>query len=369
MRPVKLLLVGGYLGAGKTTLLGAVAGRLSASGRRVGLITNDQADDLVDTAMLSGGEHVGVREVAGRCFCCGFDDLLGAADELRGEVGADVLVAEPVGSCTDLSATILQPLKARYSDQFELSPLTVLADPHRLRDLLTGRSGHLHAFAAYIYRKQLEEADVIAINKADLLDASQREAVASLTRELFPEAEVRLLSASTGEGLDGWLAAMLEQQRSGGRLLEIDYDTYAAGEAVLGWLNASARLTARHSPSDWSGFVGRLMAAVHQRLQAASFEVGHVKLFLQAGSGTLAANLTQLDQPPTVRGEADEGASHARMTFNARVETSPHKLERIVREAIDEAAGEAVTVAIDTLRCITPGRPEPTHRYESVVEE
>ncbi len=49
----KLILVGGFLGAGKTTLLWEAARRLGAAGQAVGLITNDQAPDLVDTAFLS----------------------------------------------------------------------------------------------------------------------------------------------------------------------------------------------------------------------------------------------------------------------------------------------------------------------------
>jgi len=51
------------------------------------------------------------REVAGGCFCCRFYDMMDAVAQLR-EYHPDVIFAEPVGSCVDLSATILQPLKA-----------------------------------------------------------------------------------------------------------------------------------------------------------------------------------------------------------------------------------------------------------------
>ena len=49
----RLILVGGFLGAGKTTLLWEAAKQLSSRGLKVGLITNDQAPDLVDTSLLS----------------------------------------------------------------------------------------------------------------------------------------------------------------------------------------------------------------------------------------------------------------------------------------------------------------------------
>jgi G3E family GTPase len=50
----KLILVGGFLGAGKTTLLAEAAKRLAKEGKSVGLITNDQAPELVDTRLLTG---------------------------------------------------------------------------------------------------------------------------------------------------------------------------------------------------------------------------------------------------------------------------------------------------------------------------
>ena len=52
MKKTRLILVGGFLGAGKTTMLWETARRIMDSGKRVGLITNDQAPDLVDTAIL-----------------------------------------------------------------------------------------------------------------------------------------------------------------------------------------------------------------------------------------------------------------------------------------------------------------------------
>ena len=138
MHTTRLILVGGFLAAGKTTLLWEAARRLAARGEKVGLITNDQAPDLVDTrwlehagmAVADGGiGDVGVAEVAGSCFCCNFAGLIDASQRLADTLHADVLIAEPVGSCTDLSATILQPLKEKFSRQFALAPLSVLADP------------------------------------------------------------------------------------------------------------------------------------------------------------------------------------------------------------------------------------------------
>ena len=53
MQSTKLILIGGFLGAGKTSLMARAARVLKGQGKTVGLITNDQASDLVDTAFLS----------------------------------------------------------------------------------------------------------------------------------------------------------------------------------------------------------------------------------------------------------------------------------------------------------------------------
>ena len=81
MRKVPVILIGGFLGAGKTTLVAQAAQRLVQRGQRVGLITNDQAANLVDTAILEAAGSP-VCEVSGGCFCCRFEDLLSAMEKL-----------------------------------------------------------------------------------------------------------------------------------------------------------------------------------------------------------------------------------------------------------------------------------------------
>src|SRR5271166_971068 len=149
-----LILVGGFLGSGKTTLLLQAATRLRAKGLRVAFITNDQGRSLVDTR-LAAASGADVEEVAGGCFCCRFSDFIGAAERLLA-YDPDVMLAEPVGSCIDISRTILQPMKRQYSDRFRLAPLTVLVDPQRAKDLLAPDAD---PDLAYLFTNQLAEAD------------------------------------------------------------------------------------------------------------------------------------------------------------------------------------------------------------------
>ena len=65
----RYIMIGGFLGAGKTTAVAALAQHLARQGSRVGLITNDQGSELVDTAMLRS-KGFATEEIPGGCLCC-----------------------------------------------------------------------------------------------------------------------------------------------------------------------------------------------------------------------------------------------------------------------------------------------------------
>src|SRR4030095_5135682 len=118
----RYIMIGGFLGAGKTTAVGNLARRLSEQGLRVGLITNDQGRNLVDTIMLRW-QGFATEEIPGGCFCCRFNSLVDAAQEVAETSRPEVLIAEPVGSCTDLVATVTYPLRRLYGNNFTVAPV------------------------------------------------------------------------------------------------------------------------------------------------------------------------------------------------------------------------------------------------------
>ncbi|MEN6347009.1 MAG: GTP-binding protein [Armatimonadia bacterium] len=365
MPQTRIILVGGFLGAGKTTMLARAATALVEQGKRVGLITNDQAANLVDTAILEQA-RLQVQEIAGGCFCCRFGQLLETAEQLVAEMSPDVIIGEPVGSCTDLSATVLQPLKDLCVDSYRLSPLSVLVDPQRLRSVLAPEHpSPMHASASYILRKQLEEADLIVINKQDTLTPAEQQQLAAATAEAFSGKPIHLCSALTGEGVAEWLEAVMADVEAGAHIVDVDYDVYAEGEAVLGWLNASATVTAA-TGIDWQALARKLIELIQQAAAARQAEIAHVKLSLTA-EGQGVANLTSTSGTPTVRGEIEGNPVTVSLVLNARVQMSPEELRSIVEGAFAEIAGDGHDLEVETLHSLSPGRPVPTHRYASVV--
>src|SRR5262245_5812597 len=231
------VMVGGFLGAGKTTALLRLAEHLTGQGRRVGLITNDQSSGLVDTTLVDSHGYP-VEEITGGCFCCRFNSLTSAAERLTEAAKPDVFLAEPVGSCTDLRASVQSPLRRLYGDEYRIAPLSVLVDPIRALRILGVESGKgFSEKVLYVYGKQLEEADIIVINKSDLLTPAQLSALEDALRRTYPAAEVFRVSARTGAGLLPWIERIADSQSDTRIAPDVDYDLYAEGEALLGWVN------------------------------------------------------------------------------------------------------------------------------------
>jgi G3E family GTPase len=355
--------IGGFLGAGKTTTMLAAARQLEVAGERVSVVTNDQGVDLIDTQLARATHVDSVSEVTGGCFCCRFDDLAAVIERLNDEQHPTVVLAEAVGSCTDLQSTVVRPLRQLYGETVSVSPLVVIVDPVRYGTLSRLWSApDSEPDMAYLYRHQLDEADVIAVNKADLLSGEEIGQMTGQIQERFPGTRVISYSASTGDGLGEliqmWTSGTLDHP--GRRAFAVDYDRYGAAEAELAWTNQVFNLAASGDsfvPADW---VTHFLDAFSQAIAGAT--VGHVKIRLTTSDGSTKASLTGSDQP-----SYDEQhwtpATSAAVTLNARVAMSPDELEDAIAAstaAADAACG--IMAGPRTGDIFRPGFPVPVHR-------
>lgn len=361
MKPVYIM-VGGFLGAGKTTTVARLARHFTAQGKKVGIVTNDQTSDLVDTHSLrSQGFDVG--EVAGSCFCCDFDALTATVEELGEGRFPDVILAEPVGSCTDLVATVIRPLTEVYRTPLDIAPYGVILKPsHGLRILRGDSKGGFSPKANYIFRKQIEEADFVVINRIDELPPEQVDELQSLIQTEYPSRPVLRCSAKSGEGFDA-LIAMLEQRgQFGRRVMDVDYDVYAEGEAELGWLNSQVAITSA-SPFELDDLLMDLIAQLHGRLLESSAETAHLKVIGLCDASYAVANLVSNATGPELSLASLAQTLAANVVVNARVATDPAVLEAIVREELARVShANGLTHTFVSLQSFRPGRPVPTHR-------
>jgi G3E family GTPase len=363
MNLIRFVMIGGFLGAGKTTTIAQLAKLYQSRGLKVGIVTNDQAADLVDTNTLRS-QGLAVEEVAGACFCCRFEDLVDRVGKLQLSERPDVVLAEPVGSCTDLVATVVQPLKDLYNSRFEVAPYPVLFKPsHGLKILRREQGQGFSPKAEYIFLKQLEEADAIVLNRVDELSASDIEELSKLVGERFPGVPVLKMSAKTGQGLDALVELLTQKGNFGRKILDIDYDIYAEGEAELGWLNSAIRVNA-NGPID----VDQLLLQVVDRLQgvlaAEGAEVAHLKAIGLMDGPFGVANLVASGTKAELSLPAKTKTAEMDLIVNARVAIDPQLLEEKVREVVTAVCtGVGAKANFGATQSFRPGRPTPTHRY------
>ncbi|MFP6762787.1 MAG: GTP-binding protein, partial [Planctomycetaceae bacterium] len=354
---IRYIMVGGFLGAGKTTVLARLAGHYTAQGQRVGIVTNDQAADLVDTNSLrSQGFDVG--EVAGACFCCNFDELMSTMESLSESERPDVILAEPVGSCTDLVATVIQPIKKLYDTQFQIAPYAVILKPsHGGRILRNEKRAGFSPKAAYILKKQLEEADLILINRCDELSVSQADELAELLGTEHPGIPVLRISAKTGAGLDDLIELLAQDGNFGQRILDIDYDTYADGEAELGWLNSSIHVTAETNFS-LDELLLDIVVRLRSKLQEINAETAHLKTIGLWEGFFGVANLVSSDSEAELSLPSTCQVQDVDIIVNARVACDPVQLETYVQECVQAACeSKSTTVEFRQTQSFRPGRP------------
>jgi G3E family GTPase len=370
MTQARYVMIGGFLGAGKTTAMVRFASHLNGAGHRVGLITNDQSSGLTDTRIV---EHAGfpVREITGGCFCCRFNSLMAAADGLSRDSAPDVFLAEPVGSCTDLKATVSYPLRRLYGEQFVVAPFSVMVDPIRAARVLGLEPGRRFSpKVQYVYEKQLEESDFIVINKIDVVAHDRIAALRSALEDRYSTARIFAVSAREGTGLASWFDAVLESADQSRSSLAIDYDIYADGEALLGWLNCTAELSG--GELDGNAWLESLVAGIQHGLHIQSIEIAHLKATLvspDAADELAVVQAAGSEATPQASYRLEAPIRSGELVINLRAEGDPELLQMITLDCLTQAAQLAgVTATIRHEEHFRPSRPVPTHRLAGLTD-
>jgi hypothetical protein len=307
------------------------------------------------------------EEIPGGCFCCRFNSLVDAAHKLTAATRPDVFIAEPVGSCTDLVATVTYPLRRIYGDDFSVAPLSVLVDPIRASRIFGLESGgKFSEKVLYIYRKQMEEADLIVINKIELIEPANEQRLRTALAKEFPGKEILCVSARTRAGLTDWFDRINRTSQPGGEAMSVDYEIYAEGEALLGWLNATVQLASADG-FDANAILRELAGHIQACLNHEDAEVAHLKMTVSPdeGFGDIAAiNLVRNDFVPELSLMLPDNVNSGQLIINLRAEGAPDKLKAAVEVALAETGRDhpELTLRVEHSEHFRPGKPQPTYR-------
>lgn len=176
--PVPILLVTGFLGAGKTSVVNHLLAH--AQGRRIAAVVNDFGAINIDAELIAGAD--GVVSLSNGCICCSLEgDLLRTlASLLRRDPQPEFIVIETSGIAdpSDIVRNLMDPL---IWQEAPLETVLCVVDA-------TTKAAALNDDA--LLRAQLRAADVVALNKVDLADATDCAKVRGAIRALRPAAVI-----------------------------------------------------------------------------------------------------------------------------------------------------------------------------------
>ncbi|RLM84132.1 GTP-binding protein [Halobellus sp. Atlit-38R] len=207
--PVTIL--SGSLGAGKTTLLNRL---LSGAGDRdVAVLVNDMGALNVDADLVSEESELTVAdgqvtELSNGCICCELrDDLETAVVRLAQERSFDHLVVEPSGISEPAPVARLFTGGSPAAAKYRVDAVVAVVDSRLFADtfgpdgeptetVAEGGDGERRPLSDLLV-EQVEFADVVVLNKTDLVDDAERERVERVVRTLRPDA--RILATTYGD--------------------------------------------------------------------------------------------------------------------------------------------------------------------------
>ena len=332
----KFAVFSGFLGSGKTTTMMALTRYYTARHGKAAMISNDLgegvtlADDRL--ARLSG---VNASQITDECICFCHGVLTERLNAYYDD-GCELVVSDIPGFGVGALEHVYHGLSEEYPDQFELGPFTVLIEPRNAALLRSGQGGDM----AHILRAQLKEADLIVLNKCDLLDAAELEADKAWLAEHYPQARVITISAVTGEGLEE-LSQALTQGAASMRHPDIDYDDEDLQNAMDQLTEYYLEYVAQVCCNDFDGteYLSDIAHMVQAELGAGGWEIPHMKLLAWEPEGDFGkVDLLGVERPIEIARRFERPCTDIAVVLNANAACPAGELDEIILGAAKAAS-------------------------------
>lgn len=338
MQPIKFMVVSGFLGAGKTTTMMALAEYMNQHYGETAIMANDLGANLVDTSLTQVSGYT-VVEMSSECICYQMDNVVDKLRRLRDVHGAQFVMSDIPGCGVGALDHVYHTLRDGYDGEFELAPFTVIADPERLRMIMPEKADiNLPEELVYLLRLQLEEADLVVLNKCDLLSEADIQRYLDFLKTAVPDIPVMAISAREKTGI----AELADYLMTHGTMMKNfsvrNNKEFEAAEAKLTWYNRRIYFkTPDGCPIDMNAVVDDLIEGIRLGLIERKRNVPHLKTFATAGDGDYnKASLIGVDYDTEYAQRFTQPHENMRMIINARAVCESRPMARLVDDAVDE---------------------------------
>lgn len=325
----------GFLGSGKTTTMMALTSYISQNLGKAAMISNDLGtQSLADNrfARLSG---CNASELTGKCICYQTENLVARLDSLFDQ-GCDLVISDIPGFGVGALDHVYHTLNKRYEGRYGLAPFTVLTEPGTVELLRREKGGDL----SYILHTQLLEADLIVLNKCDLLSRQEQEELLAWLGDAYPQAKAMGISARTGVGLEALAQALLRGTASLHQP-DIGYGgaAFSAAMGIMAEFYAQYYVTVCCKDFDGNDYLLALARAAAQGVRDCGGEIPHLKLLAWEPEGDYGkADLLGIHRPVELTKAFSSPCTELAVMLNASAVCPSDKLDAILTKAMEEVS-------------------------------
>ncbi len=277
----KFLVVSGFLGAGKTTTMMALTDHLCKTGRKTVMITNDLGRKGLADYCYSSAAGIPSEEISGECICFVTENLVERLRRLYSDEQAELVMSDIPGFGVGALEHVYYKLRDMYPDECALAPFTVVTDASVLKKLIYEVDE-----VNCLLSSQLKEADLIVLNKTDLITSEEQAEYIDYLNNTFPGVTVIPVSAFTGEGISVLAEYLCENEAA---FREPDFgvteEEFEEAFGLLSEYNCQYYAEVCCDDFDANQYLTSLAEEIRSKLHSLGYDIPHLKLFAKSEDG------------------------------------------------------------------------------------